>query len=168
MRGHIIFYVEIYDLLFNGAVIAKLHEERPKPPFISITKDYDRGMGDVVYRYYFKGVYLGGDCQNITIGGLDDALAALRGRGVYQYLTPQEIVRKPLKKEDERIVKRLGLWAFEEYEMEGRSRRLKKMPFDKSFDGGFSLCHATGYEVFIGGQWWNEYIDAAGELQYGR
>ena len=29
------------------------------------------------------------------------------------------------------------------------------IPFDMEFYG--ETCHATGYEVLIDGQWWNEY-----------
>ncbi len=52
-------------------------------------------------------------------------------------------------------------------------RRLDHMPFDRSFDGGFTLCHATGYEVCFGNpnnhaDWWNEYEDLDGNLEYGR
>ena len=49
-------------------------------------------------------------------------------------------------------------------------RRLDEMPFDKVFsvNGNEELCHATGYEVFKNGQWWNEYEDSEGELHYGR
>lgn len=52
-------------------------------------------------------------------------------------------------------------------------RRLDHMPFDKSFDGGFSLCHATGFERCLGNpnnpaDWWNEYEDQDGNLEYGR
>ena len=41
-------------------------------------------------------------------------------------------------------------------------RHLDKMPFDKRFDvdGNSELCHATGYEVFDGEDWWNEFIDS--------
>lgn len=44
------------------------------------------------------------------------------------------------------------------------------MPFDKSFDGGFALCHCTGHEVCdMDGEWWIEYRDPmTGELYYGR
>jgi hypothetical protein len=44
--------------------------------------------------------------------------------------------------------------------------RLDVMPFDHEFNG--ELCHATGYEVFLHGEWWNEYEDSEGELHYGR
>jgi len=40
------------------------------------------------------------------------------------------------------------------------------MPFDKRFDN--ELCHATGYEVLIDGEWWDEYVDGEGEYHYGR
>lgn len=43
------------------------------------------------------------------------------------------------------------------------------MPLDKSFDGGFTLCHCTGYEVRDeDGEWWFEYEDSEGNLHYGR
>lgn len=46
-------------------------------------------------------------------------------------------------------------------------RHLDKMPFDKRFDvdGNSELCHATGYEVFDGEDWWNEFIDSNGDFQ---
>lgn len=47
-----------------------------------------------------------------------------------------------------------------------KKRKLKYMPFDKVFDG--INCHATGYEVFIDGEWWNEYEDEDNNLYYGR
>ena len=45
------------------------------------------------------------------------------------------------------------------------------MPFDKVFvteNGNEESCHATGYEVFIDGEWWNEYVDRDGNYHYGR
>lgn len=49
------------------------------------------------------------------------------------------------------------------------------MPFDRSFDDGFTLCHATGDEVLFEGDedspesWWIEYEDPfTGEMHYGR
>ena len=50
-------------------------------------------------------------------------------------------------------------------------RSLESMPFDKAFvtdNGTEELCHATGYEVFIDGEWWNEYLDGYGNYHYGR
>lgn len=50
-------------------------------------------------------------------------------------------------------------------------RELDYMPFDKAFetsDGNTELCHATGLEVLIHGEWWNEYADSNGDLHYGR
>lgn len=52
-----------------------------------------------------------------------------------------------------------------------KSRRcLEKMPFDKRFDvdGNSELCHATGYEVFDGEDWWDEFVDSNGDFQYER
>lgn len=46
-------------------------------------------------------------------------------------------------------------------------RKLDKMPYDRVFNAN-GLCHATGYEVFDGSEWWNEYEDAEGNLYYGR
>lgn len=43
---------------------------------------------------------------------------------------------------------------------------LPEMPFDMAFNN--ELCHATGYEVFDGCEWWNEYEDSDGNLYYGR
>lgn len=50
-------------------------------------------------------------------------------------------------------------------------RRYRPMtPYDKAFevDGHEQLCHATGYEVMIDGELWNEYEDSEGGLHYGR
>ena len=49
-------------------------------------------------------------------------------------------------------------------------RRLDYIPFDRRFwvDGNEELCHATGYEVKIDGQWWNEYVDYNEVFHYGR
>ena len=49
-------------------------------------------------------------------------------------------------------------------------RELETMPYDHRFNtiSGEELCHATGDEVLIDGQWWNEYIDSTGEYHYGR
>lgn len=46
--------------------------------------------------------------------------------------------------------------------------QLVEMPFDKSFDGGFSLCHATGYAVRFPGEscWVYEYEGPDGTLLY--
>lgn len=45
-------------------------------------------------------------------------------------------------------------------------RTLNEMPFDKEFDG--ELCHATGDEVLIDGEYWNEYVSNDGTTRYGR
>lgn len=57
-----------------------------------------------------------------------------------------------------------------EYEFWKERRELEEMPYDMRFDvdGNSELCHATGYEVFDGEEWWNEFIDSNGEYQYGR
>jgi len=53
-------------------------------------------------------------------------------------------------------------------------RQLAEMPFDRSFDGGFSLCHATGYEVRCEiapgypDEWWLEYEAQDGTMIYWR
>ena len=52
-------------------------------------------------------------------------------------------------------------------------RRFDVMPFDMSFDGGFTICHVTGYEVCLGdpdnpADRWNEYEDIDGNIYYGR
>lgn len=63
-----------------------------------------------------------------------------------------------------------------------KKRMLKNMPFDMMFEidrvGRQELCHATGFEVYLGngdpddpeesGNWWNEYVDSNGEFHYGR
>lgn len=56
---------------------------------------------------------------------------------------------------------------------DGDRRELDEMPFDMRFDlydgsGNSELCHATGYEVFDYGEWWNEYVDSTGETHLGR
>lgn len=42
--------------------------------------------------------------------------------------------------------------------------------FDKVFpvNGNEELCHHTGFEKLMFGQWWYEYEDSEGELHYGR
>ena len=50
-------------------------------------------------------------------------------------------------------------------------RYLDEIPFDMGFwidELHYELCHATGYEVKLYGEWWNEYIDRDGNLHYGR
>ena len=50
-------------------------------------------------------------------------------------------------------------------------RSLDTMPFDRVFEtesGNEELCHATGYEVCIDGEWYNEYVDCDGNYHYGR
>lgn len=48
-------------------------------------------------------------------------------------------------------------------------RELREMPFDKVFqtENGQESCHATGYEVWDGEIWWNEYEDSQNNLHYG-
>lgn len=57
-----------------------------------------------------------------------------------------------------------------EHEFWKEHRHLEEMPFDKRFDvnGNSELCHATGYEVFDGEDWWDEFVDSNGDFQYGR
>ena len=57
-----------------------------------------------------------------------------------------------------------------EHEFWKERRHLEEMPFDKCFDvdGNSELCHATGYEVFDGEDWWDEFVDSNGDFQYGR
>lgn len=56
-------------------------------------------------------------------------------------------------------------------------RKLNKMPFDRKFGGYMGAdgtwYHATGYEVCFDnpnepGNWWNEYINDNGDIEYGR
>ena len=116
MEGFIEAYVDVFDLLFNGGhkCILRWYKCCPKSPFIVVTKKYDQGRGSYIYRYYYKNVYLGGEADNITFAGLNDAINALRGKGVFQYMDAREACYKPLSKTDEKIVKKLGLWAFNE------------------------------------------------------
>lgn len=57
-----------------------------------------------------------------------------------------------------------------EHEFWKERRHLEEMPFDKRFDvdGNSELCHETGYEVFDGEDWWDEFVDSNGDFQYGR
>ena len=111
VKGFTEAYVDVFDLLFNGGKGCELREDRPKNPYIMITKEYDRGRGSYIYRYYYNSVYLGGE-SNVTIGGLEDAVNALRGKGVFQYMDAHGICYKPLTKTEENVVRKLGLWAF--------------------------------------------------------
>lgn len=53
---------------------------------------------------------------------------------------------------------------------EGERHELDRMPFDRMFSTshGDELCHATGWEVFHNGEWWDEFIDFDGEIHLGR
>lgn len=53
--------------------------------------------------------------------------------------------------------------------METERRETENMAFDHVFftENGQELCHATGYEEFIDGIWWNEFEDSEGNLYYG-
>ena len=55
-------------------------------------------------------------------------------------------------------------------EAEEVRRRINSiMPYDKAFwvnGKGEELCHCTGYEVFIDGNWYQEYLDSNGEIHY--
>ena len=50
--------------------------------------------------------------------------------------------------------------------MEEARRELDSMPYDKEYNG--RLIHATGDEVMLDGEWWDEYQDEQGNLFYGR
>ena len=41
-----------------------------------------------------------------------------------------------------------------------KSHRLEEMPFDKRFDvdGNSELCHVTGYDIFDGEDWWDQFV----------
>lgn len=49
-------------------------------------------------------------------------------------------------------------------------RELENMPYDRHFSTeiGTMSVHATGYEVLIDGEWWDEYLDPFGEYHYAR
>lgn len=52
---------------------------------------------------------------------------------------------------------------------EKRRRKLKEVPQDRIFNtegGGRERCHATGYEMFFSGHWWQEYEGSKGDLHY--
>ena len=53
---------------------------------------------------------------------------------------------------------------------EGTYRKLADMPYDTGINTeyGFALCHAIGYEVYLDGEWWNEYQSPDGEYHYRR
>ena len=50
-----------------------------------------------------------------------------------------------------------------------KRKEVEKMPFDKIFEVGMNqeFCHSTGYRVYDGERWWNEYEDSEGNLHYG-
>lgn len=54
--------------------------------------------------------------------------------------------------------------------MEEKRYELETMPFDKVFEtgNGTEMCHATGYAIYDGSAYWNEYEDSEGNLYYGR
>lgn len=53
--------------------------------------------------------------------------------------------------------------------MKNMRRELESMPFDRVFytSNGRELCHATGFEVFLDGRWWDEFVGSDGEFYYG-
>ena len=57
-----------------------------------------------------------------------------------------------------------------EHEFWKERRYLEEIPFNKRFDvdGNSELCHATGYEVFDGEDWCDEFVDSNGDFQYRR
>lgn len=95
-------------------------------------------------------------------------LAELYGKEGYEYIYESDDRDEngdPLYAVDMDMVER-GLSDDEEEER----RPLESMPFDKAFEnenGNEVLCHATGYEVFENGIWWNEYQMPNGELVLG-
>lgn len=54
---------------------------------------------------------------------------------------------------------------------DGTRRELDNMPCDRGFwldEDNYQLCHATGCEESLGGEWWIEYVDSDGDYHYGR
>lgn len=67
------------------------------------------------------------------------------------------------------VFKKIKMKLKEGFTVKKVKRLLPMMPYDKAFDvdGREELCHATGYEMFDGDVWWNEYIDSEGNYHYG-
>lgn len=75
-------YVDVNDLLFNGAKDCGLIKNGNRR-MIKIDRSYSIGRNCDIYKIYYNGVHLASSYDCLTIGALDDALNALRGKTGY-------------------------------------------------------------------------------------
>lgn len=108
------YYVNIMDLLFNGEYGCDLLEERPQnDPYITIKKEYSRGRDNYIVTYKYKNILLTMNEGYVTFGALRVCLEGLRGKGVHSHFSMYRgDIFIPFTPEQERVVKRLGIWVF--------------------------------------------------------
>jgi len=106
-------FVKISDLMFNGGEGCTILYDRPEQDYITIKSVYDTGAGTNWTSFYYKDVYLGGYYGHLVVGVLNDILESLRGRGRWEHWSPWSgSTYAPFTPEEERVIKRLGLWVF--------------------------------------------------------
>lgn len=112
--GCVIGYVDVFDLLFNGGKKCEiLSQISDGDEYITITEKYDRPRDRYLIKYYYRGIYLGGQWDTPTSGILEEIMLGLRGKGVFQnWNIHRGATYRPFSTRDERIIKRLGLWVF--------------------------------------------------------
>ena len=108
------YYVNIFDLLFNGAESCEMTNERPvHGPYVEIRKDYDFPRGRDVYVAFYRGVCLGKSNLGVTIGFLNGILNSLKGKGEWvSWSFDRGDVYRPFTRKQRQKIKGLGLWSF--------------------------------------------------------
>lgn len=107
------YYINIFDLLFNGAEDCKMETEPCEAPYITIERRYNIPLGCDTYTARYKNVKLGENRELISIGFLNAIIPSLKGKGEW---TGWSLARgnayRPFIRKERQKIKSLGIWSF--------------------------------------------------------
>jgi len=107
------FYIDVYDLIFNGADGCTLLKDKPATSYVKIIRTYDIGRGKNIYRAYYKNVFLGATIDFVSIGFLKAITNSLKGKGTWLLFNfDKGDVYRPFSVKDYNTVKELGMISF--------------------------------------------------------
>ena len=106
-------YINIFDLLFNGAENCEMKTEPCEAPYITIERRYNIPLGCDTYTARYKTIRLGENREMISIGFLNAIILSLKGKGEWvSWSFDRGNAYRPFTREERQKIKELGLWSF--------------------------------------------------------